>query len=655
LHDLVSQEPELISVEQHVIVTVLGADELLGIRLNEPKSAQEQFFFSAQWTREGLRDFKFPILIWLTPEIASSLAQQAPDFWSWRGGVFEFSQAILTNKIAEKIGVVVQTGRVNIQSYGFGDNIAGDKIVKTLAEPMAIKRQIDELQLQDPNSPLLASLYNRLGNIYKDAIQYSDAEESYLKSLKLYERLQIRDHPDVPDILSNLAYIYQSQGKESESKSLYLQALSISQSALANVSASGDIEIGNIEQIVHYYTLKGNKSIPSNVRQGIPDFTGRVEDLQRLHEALQKNKIVVVQGTGGVGKTELVVQYTLSQEFHQCYVACYWFLLNEGNLASLVLQKSAPYLAMPEEIQKSNDIYEQVKWCWQNWHPLEGEVLVILDDVKSLDDIPERVMPMNPRFKVILTTRQRNLSPFFPQLALDVLSEAEALELFKKIVDQDGSSRIEDELDAAKEICSFLGYLPLAIQLAGAFLVENAKLSLSDYSNQLLSSVVKTASRIASSLKDLAWLYKSQSKYDEAEVFYVRALEITEQQLGREHPDVAEILDNLAVLYEVKGKYREAELTYIRLAQICEINLGVDHPKVAQSLNILANLYCLQEKFTEAEPLYIRALEIVETSLGNEDPTTNTIRENLQHLRDIKESTTKLNLSMGGSPSMNEN
>ena len=51
LQDLVSQEPELMSVENPAIVTVLGADELLGIRLNEPKSSQEQFFFSVQWTR----------------------------------------------------------------------------------------------------------------------------------------------------------------------------------------------------------------------------------------------------------------------------------------------------------------------------------------------------------------------------------------------------------------------------------------------------------------------------------------------------------------------------------------------------------------------------------------------------------------------------
>ena len=41
LQDLVSQKPTLMSIDKPVIVSVLGADELLGIRLNEPKSAQE--------------------------------------------------------------------------------------------------------------------------------------------------------------------------------------------------------------------------------------------------------------------------------------------------------------------------------------------------------------------------------------------------------------------------------------------------------------------------------------------------------------------------------------------------------------------------------------------------------------------------------------
>jgi hypothetical protein len=89
LAELVEQESALQAGEP-AVVTVLNAGELLGVRLDGDKSEQERFFFSLQWTREALRQFHFPILLWLPDEVATRLAQQAPDFWSWRSGVFEF-------------------------------------------------------------------------------------------------------------------------------------------------------------------------------------------------------------------------------------------------------------------------------------------------------------------------------------------------------------------------------------------------------------------------------------------------------------------------------------------------------------------------------------------------------------------------------------
>jgi hypothetical protein len=78
-----------------MLVTACGSDQLSGVRLPEQsKSAEERFFFSLQWTREGLRDFCFPIVLWVTNELAKELADQAADFWSWRGGVFEFVQPL---------------------------------------------------------------------------------------------------------------------------------------------------------------------------------------------------------------------------------------------------------------------------------------------------------------------------------------------------------------------------------------------------------------------------------------------------------------------------------------------------------------------------------------------------------------------------------
>ncbi len=65
--------------------------------------------------------------------------------------------------------------------------------------------------------------------------------------------------------------------------------------------------------------------------------------------------------------------------------------------------------------------------------------------------------------------------------------------------------------------------------------------------------------RLATSLNNLAALYRAQGKYTKAEPLSQRALAIDEKALGPEHPSVATSLNNLAELYPTQGKYAEAE------------------------------------------------------------------------------------------------
>ena len=67
-------------------------------------------------------------------------------------------------------------------------------------------------------------------------------------------------------------------------------------------------------------------------------------------------------------------------------------------------------------------------------------------------------------------------------------------------------------------------------------------------------------------------------QYAEAEPLLQRALQIREKALGPEHPDVATSLNNLAVLYRAQGRYAEAEPLYQRALKIREKALGPEHP-----------------------------------------------------------------------------
>jgi tetratricopeptide (TPR) repeat protein len=142
--------------------------------------------------------------------------------------------------------------------------------------------------------------------------------------------------------------------------------------------------------------------------------------------------------------------------------------------------------------------------------------------------------------------------------------------------------------------------------------------------------------QFALSLHQLALLYYSQGKYNEAKPLYLQSLSIWEKQLGENHPDVANSLDNLALLYDSQGKYSEAEPLHLRSLSIREKQLGKNHLDVATSLNNLAGLYHSQGKYNEAEPLHLRSLSIVEKQLGENHPHVAISLSNLAELYRIQ-------------------
>jgi tetratricopeptide (TPR) repeat protein len=53
---------------------------------------------------------------------------------------------------------------------------------------------------------------------------------------------------------------------------------------------------------------------------------------------------------------------------------------------------------------------------------------------------------------------------------------------------------------------------------------------------------------------------------------------LRERQLGAAHPHVATSLNNLANLYRSQGRYADAEPLYLRALAILFHSLGTDHP-----------------------------------------------------------------------------
>ena len=211
--------------DRRCIVTALGGDQLLNVRLKADKSAQERFVYSLQWTRESLRKFKAPIVIWVNSSMATMIASQAKDFWSWRTGPFEFEQAIEYQPIDRP---------QQFESTNYNDD--------PIADPVELEQQIKILLEDDPTSPLLASLYQSLGIAYQEgtergkAIDYAQEQQLGIEALKKAIELQepLGKTVDLASSLNNLAGLYSSMGEYDRALPLYESALEIKKSELGD-------------------------------------------------------------------------------------------------------------------------------------------------------------------------------------------------------------------------------------------------------------------------------------------------------------------------------------------------------------------------------------------------------------------------------------
>ncbi|NEO52067.1 MAG: hypothetical protein F6K54_02600 [Okeania sp. SIO3B5] len=83
------------------------------------------------------------------------------------------------------------------------------------------------------------------------------------------------------------------------------------------------------------------------------------------------------------------------------------------------------------------------------------------------EEIERYLPPQSQRFKLLITTRRYWLSESFENLRLEVLNESAALELLEVLI---GELRVAEQIEEAKQLCQWLGYLPLGLELIGRFL-----------------------------------------------------------------------------------------------------------------------------------------------------------------------------------------
>lgn len=204
-------------------------------------------------------------------------------------------------------------------------------------------------------------------------------------------------------------------------------------------------------------------------------FVGKVNDLWALHDILRDKGAAVVEGVGvvsgmgGLGKTQLAIEYV--NRFTMCYPGGIFWVDAERGLSAVIAQllPGLPHA----EIDNTLGEGEQLICLW-NTLSRSQHVLIVFDNFPENESL-RKWLPPSGTIQVLVTTRRRDLD--YSRIALQIMSIEEGMELLNKgerVFGQEGEKIVEA-----------LGGLPLAIELTRKFLELRRALTIDDLLEQM--------------------------------------------------------------------------------------------------------------------------------------------------------------------------
>jgi tetratricopeptide (TPR) repeat protein len=214
-----------------------------------------------------------------------------------------------------------------------------------------------------------------------------------------------------------------------------------------------------------------------------PYFVGRDATLTEIHEKLHRNptaaltqgRVEAVTALGGVGKTTIAREY--AEKFWRCYRQMLWVDCRVGLEAEfaglLEYLIDQPVDPQSKQADRADRARREL-----NRHDPNNPRLLILDNAED----EESVTPWIPRTgncHTLITSRFTAWSPGIEQYPVWVLEPGPARELLRLRAGREGEG---SEFAACDELAKKLGYLPLALEQAGAYVgKQGLGFSFADY------------------------------------------------------------------------------------------------------------------------------------------------------------------------------
>ncbi len=243
------------------------------------------------------------------------------------------------------------------------------------------------------------------------------------------------------------------------------------------------------EVLVHIYNVckqgLGNPARPSKLVQAVvrepsrsslparpPIFVGREAEIAELRARLSESAVVPVQGTPGLGKTTLALEFV--HRYKADFEAVYWLQCVERDLAAL-----AGELMFQLGVRIEGDLEKIL-------HDLRAECaskrcLLVLDNVE--DGAPGALIP-GGRASVLVTTRIEAVDflAYLDRVKPALFTDDECLAVFRRVV---GDEEVKKSESSARSLFKELGYLPVGVAVAAGLIKHDTRYTIDSLSKKL--------------------------------------------------------------------------------------------------------------------------------------------------------------------------
>jgi tetratricopeptide (TPR) repeat protein len=198
-----------------------------------------------------------------------------------------------------------------------------------------------------------------------------------------------------------------------------------------------------------------------------PFFTGREDLLCALREQLISRGRAAVCGLGGIGKTQLAVCY--AYRHRDSYSHVLWTRASTSHDLLTGFSELARLLGLPEAREAEQKRAIDATRAWLEEH---NDWLLIFDNADQ-PELAKEFRPRNVSGHLLVTSRNRSVQQLgIPEpVSVNEMKPEEAIEFLLRRTGRKPGDPREDK--AAEELARELGYLPLALEQASAYIAAN--------------------------------------------------------------------------------------------------------------------------------------------------------------------------------------